>query len=300
MEREEGLATSATETSTAEIATETRTGNTSDQLPTICPKCGTENDPGMKFCGNCGTELGDDAARPAPAKGQQKPQSSKNKKPKKGFVIAIVIAVAAVAAITAILFMTVLSPQAKADRLYEEGSYAEAMEIYQTLDRSDEIDAKMSDCRYNLFVSHLVADGPYKTTEGESVAWTVEGYANGDIKCSLQQKYNGGVTAGNEMSYIITIHHGSTTADFSASEKIKILGQSMNESGSGKLDLPSYSYGKDVTLDSYSNTGTTAGASMIKSNGGVVTKMIQKGLKGALNARAGGATLSDLGFTNLS
>ncbi len=235
---------------------------------------------------------------PAPAKGQQKPQSSKNKKPKKGFVIAI--AVAAVAAITAILFMTVLSPQAKADRLYEEGSYAEAMEIYQTLDRSDEIDAKMSDCRYNLFVSHLVADGPYKTTEGESVAWTVEGYANGDIKCSLQQKYNGGVTAGNEMSYIITIHHGSTTADFSASEKIKILGQSMNESGSGKLDLPSYSYGKDVTLDSYSNTGTTAGASMIKSNGGVVTKMIQKGLKGALNARAGGATLADLGFTNLS
>lgn len=300
MEREEGLATSATETSTAEIATEKRTGNTSDQLPTICPKCGTENDPGMKFCGNCGTELGDDVARPAPAKGQQKPQSSKNKKPKKGFVIAIAIAVAAVAAITAILFMTVLSPQAKADRLYEEGSYAEAMEIYQTLDRSDEIDAKMSDCRYNLFVSHLVADGPYKTTEGESVAWTVEGYANGDIKCSLQQKYNGGVTAGNEMSYIITIHHGSTTADFSASEKIKILGQSMNELGSGKLDLPSYSYGKDVTLDSYSNTGTTAGASMIKSNGGVVTKMIQKGLKGALNARAGGATLSDLGFTNLS
>ena len=83
MEREEGLATSATETSTAEIATEKRTGNTSDQLPTICPKCGTENDPGMKFCGNCGTELGDNAAQPAPAKGLQKPQSSKSKKLKK-------------------------------------------------------------------------------------------------------------------------------------------------------------------------------------------------------------------------
>lgn len=114
------------------------------------------------------------------------------------------------------------------------------------------------------------------------------------------EKYNGGVTAGNEMSYIITIHHGSTTADFSASQKIKILGQSMNESGSGKLDLPSYSYGLDVTLDSYGNTGTTAGASMIKSNGSVVSKMIQKGLKGAISARAAGATLADLGFTNLS
>ena len=299
MESEEGLATSAAEMSTAEIATEKRTGNTSDQLPIICLKCGTENDPGMKFCGNCGTELGDNAAQPAPAKGLQKPQSSKSKKSKKGLVIAIVIAVVAVAAITATLFMTVLSPQAKADRLYEEGSYVEAMEIYQTLDRSDEIDAKMSDCRYNLFVSHLVTDGPYKTTEGY-VTWTVEGYANGDIKCSLQEKYNGGVTAGNEMSYIITIHHGSTTADFSASEKIKILSQSMNESGSGKLDLPSYSYGKDITLDSYSNTGTTAGASMIKSNGSVVSKMIQKGLKGAISARAAGATLADLGFTNLS
>ena len=300
MESEEGLATSAAEMSTAEIATEKRTGNTPDQLPIICPKCGTENGPGMKFCGNCGTELGDNAAQPAPAKGLQKPQSSKSKKSKKGLVVAIVIAIVAIAAITATLFMTVLSPQAKADKLYEKGSYAEAMEIYQTLDRSDEIDAKMSDCRYNLFVNHLVVDGPYKTTEGEGVTWTVEGYANGDIKCSLQQKYNGGVTAGSEASYIITIHHGSTTADFSASEKIKILSQSMNESGSGKLDLPSYSYGKDITLDSYSNTGTTAGGSLIKSNGSVVTKMIQKGLKGALNARAGGAMLSDLGFTNLS
>lgn len=300
MESEESLAASAAETSTAEIATEKRTGNTSDQLPIICSKCGTENDPGMKFCGNCGTELGDDVTRPAPTKGQQEPHSFKSMKPKMGLVIAIVIVIVAIAAITATLFMTVLSPQAKADKLYEEGSYAEAMEIYQTLDRSDEIDAKMSDCRYNLFVNHLFTDGPYKTTEGEGVTWTVEGYANGDIKCSLQEKYNGGVTAGNEMSYIITIHHGSTTADFSASEKIKILSQSMNESGSGKLDLPSYSYGKDITLDSYSNSGTTAGGSLIKSNGSVVTKMIQKGLKGALNARVGGATLSDLGFTNLS
>lgn len=299
MKSEESLATSATDASTAEIATENSIGNTSDTPLIICPKCGTENNPGMKFCGNCSTELGDNAAQPAPAKGEQKPQPSKSKKSKKGLVIAIVIAVVAIAAVTAALSMTEFSPQAKADKLYEEGSYAEAMEIYQTLDRSDEIDAKISDCRYNLFVSHLVTDGPYKTTEGEGVTWTVEGYANGDIKCSLQEKYNGGVTAGNEMSYIITIHHGSTTADFSASEKIKILGQSMNESGSGKFDLPSYSYGKDITLDSYSNTGTTAGASMIKSNGSVVSKMIQKGLKGALNAR-GGATLADLGFTNLS
>lgn len=299
MESEESLAASAIETSTAEMATDKPTDNTSDKLPIICSKCGTENDLGMKFCGNCGTELGDDAARPASAKGRQKPHSSKSKKPKMGLVIAAAIAVVAIAAMATALFMMALSPQAKADKLYEEGSYAEAMEIYQTLDRSDEIDAKMSDCRYNLFVSHLVTDGPYKTTEGYAT-WTVEGYANGDIKCSLQEKYNGGVTAGNEMSYIITIHHGSTTADFSASEKIKILSQSMNESGSGKLDLPSYSYGKDITLDSYSNTGTTAGASMIKSNGSVVSKMIQKGLKGAISARAAGATFADLGFTNLS
>ena len=142
MESEESLAASAIETSTAEMATDKPADNTSDKLPIICSKCGTENDLGMKFCGNCGTELGDDAARPASAKGRQKP--------KMGLVIAAAIAVVAIAAMATALFMMALSPQAKADKLYEEGSYAEAMEIYQTLDHSDGIDAKISDCRYNL------------------------------------------------------------------------------------------------------------------------------------------------------
>lgn len=74
----------------------------------------------------------------------------------------------------------------------------------------------------------------------------------------------------------------------------------MSESGSGKIDLPSYYFGKEITLDEYENSGTTAGVSFIKSNSGVVSKMIQKGIRGALAASGADTSLADLGFSGLS
>lgn len=195
--------------------------------------------------------------------------------------------------------MTMFSPQARADRLYKEGSYVEALELYQSIDQTDKNDDKMSDCRYNMFVSYLMEKGPYETSDSSGNAWTVGGYANGDIKCSLSGAVAGNQYGGLESSWVITIHRGSTTADLNVSEKMKILGQSLSEAGSGKIDLPSYTYGKDIVFDTYSNTGTTAGSSLIKSNSGCVSKMIQKGFSGAANWSKTGVTLADLGFESL-
>lgn len=97
----------------------------------------------------------------------------------------------------------------------------------------------------------------------------------------------------------ITIHKGDTSADYSASCKAKILGKTINETGSGKLDLPSYTYGKEITFDDYENTGTVTGTTLIKKNSSTVAKMIQKGLIGALQESGTDATLADLGFTSL-
>ena len=41
--------------------------------------------------------------------------------------------------------------ESKADNLFDEGSYQEALEIYESLESSDEINSKESDCRYWLF-----------------------------------------------------------------------------------------------------------------------------------------------------
>ena len=206
------------------------------------------------------------------------------------------LAVVAIAA-AAILGMSAFSPQAKADKLYEQGSYAEALEAYEQVG-SDNNAAKMSDCRYQLFLGYLLSDGPYKTSQGE-VTWTVEGYSNEDIKCSLSGNVAEKSYVGFDEQWSITIHKGDTSADYSASCKAKILGKTINETGSGKLDLPSYTYGKEITFDDYENTGTVTGTTLIKKNSSTVAKMIQKGLIGALQESGTDATLADLGFTSL-
>ena len=157
----------------------------------------------------------------------------------------------------------------------------------------------MSDCRYQTFLSYLLSAGPYKTSQGD-VTWTVEGYSDGDIKCSLSGNVAEASYVGFDEQWSLTIHHGETSADYSASCKAKILGRTINETGSGKLDLPSYAYGKEITFDDYENTGTTTGTTLIKKNSGAVAKMIQKGLLGALGESGTEATLADLGFTGLS
>lgn len=221
--------------------------------------------------------------------------TSKKTRSKKPLIIgAAVVAVT----IVAILGVLVLSPQAKADRLYEQGSYAEALEAYKALG-SDENAAKMSDCRYQTFLGYLLSAGPYKTSQGD-VTWTVEGYSDGGIKCSLSGNVAEASYVGFDEQWSITIHHGETSADYSASCKAKILGRTINETGSGKLDLPSYTYGKEITFDDYENTGTTTGTTLIKKNSSTVAKMIQKGLLGALGESGTEATLADLGFTGLS
>lgn len=211
------------------------------------------------------------------------------------------IAIAAAAAafvIAVILSLTAFSPQAKADRLYKQGSYAEALETYKSIN-SKSNEAKMKDCRYWLFVDYLLAEGPFRTSEG-GVTWTVEGFSNGDIKASVSGDVTGNYNVGMEQSWVVTVHHNETSADFSASEKWKVLYRTMSESGSGKIDLPSYCFGKEITLDEYENSGTTAGVSFIKSNSGVVSKMIQKGIRGALAASGTDTSLADLGFSGLS
>ena len=221
--------------------------------------------------------------------------------PKKGagkMPVILGAAIALVAIVAVALSTTAFSPQTKADKLYEQGSYAEALEAYTAIGDEDKNGAKMSGCRYWMFVNWLLAEGPYKTSQGE-VTWTVEGYSNGDIKCSLDGDIAEKSYVGMDEQWTMTVHHSETSADLSATCKVKILGRTINESGTGKIDLPSYAYDREITFDDYENTGTTTGTSVIKSNSGTVSKMIQKGLLGALSASGTGATLSDLGFTGL-
>lgn len=225
---------------------------------------------------------------------------STSKKPGRKLLAVIMGGSAVLVIAIIVLSMSVFSPQAKADKLYEQGAYAEALKAYEEIGDENKNGSKMSDCRYWAFIDYLLANGPYETSaeDGTDVTWTVEGYSNGDITCTVSGGMNGN-SIGADTQFAMTIHHSETNADFSASSKILILYISSIETGSGTIDLPSYSYGKTINFDRYENSGNSSNNSYIKKNSGVVTKMIQKGLLAALNASGTGAGLSDLGFTNL-
>ncbi len=225
--------------------------------------------------------------------------TSPRKAPSKKLIATIARGIAAVIVVIAVLSMSALSPQAKADELYGQEKYAEALKAYKEIGDEDKNGTKMSDCRYWLLVDYLLDNGPYTTTASDSdVSWTVEGYSNGDITCTSSGGVSGSRTGAN-IQFAITIHHGETIADFTASSEFKFYGLNTVETGSGKIDLPSYSYGKKITFEQYEHTGTTSNYSFIKGNSGAVKKMIQEGLLGALGASGTDTGLSDLGFTNL-
>lgn len=248
-------------------------------------------------------EVGNDGIKPNQDDGEDSTNkdSSPLAKLKNKKVVIPIVAVIAIAAIAIFaLSSTVFSPQTKANQLYEEGSYAEALEIYETLESSEEIEAKISDCHYWLFVDYLLDNGTYKTHDSAG-SYTVEAFSNGDIKCSRNVE-GSGYGASVNGQWTIVIHHGETNADFTASNSIQILRATTHETGSGTIDLPSYTYGKEITYDDLQSSGTTA-VSSISPNADVVTTMIKTGFQGAINKSVSAntkVTLADLGFTSLS
>ena len=51
---------------TAEIPQTPLPNQTPQTAGTVCPQCGAQNPPSMKFCGSCGTKLKNEAQTPAP------------------------------------------------------------------------------------------------------------------------------------------------------------------------------------------------------------------------------------------
>ena len=105
---------------------------------------------------NSNSDLVESSSEEIVAADSEEPVAPEAAAPKKsaGKMPVIAGAVVAVVAIVAVvLSMTIFSPQTKADKLYEQGSYAEALEAYMAIDDEDKNGAKMSGCRYWMFVN---------------------------------------------------------------------------------------------------------------------------------------------------
>ncbi len=235
--------------------------------------------------------------------------------------IGILAAASCVAALIIAFVLSAFSPQSRADGLYKDGSYAKALKLYQSVNDNDQYADKISNCRYQLFLSYLLkgaytynnkrenpGDYDYASSSEDDYTVTVKGSPNGDITCIYIDHYK--FYYGSEYSYhqktatwTLTIHLDKTDAALSASAYSSKSGYvEFSERGSGKLKLSSYTYDTKPTYDDYSTDCNTTFDSIIKGDyaDADIAKMIKEGLAPALEASGTGATLADLGFTNLS
>lgn len=196
-----------------------------------------------------------------------------------------------------VLGLVIVLPSILTNVLISSGNYSSALQIAESIPWVTGRKEKMSECHYGLFLDYLVENGGYST--GSEPEWKVVGYEGGDIVCTVDVNSSESLYASSQVSLVLTIHRGESTADLTGSSKVRVLYQTIEENASGRLNLSSYNYGDEAAWDNYSNTGTAAGT-MLKKNGGMLEKIIRNGLQGALTESGTGATLADLGFENLS
>lgn len=196
-----------------------------------------------------------------------------------------------------VLGLAIVLPSILTNALISSGNYSSALQIAESVPWVTGRKEKMSECHYGLFLGYLVENGGYSI--GSEPEWKVVGYEGGDIVCTVDVNSSESLYASSQVSLVLTIHRGQSTADLTGSSKVRVLYQTIEETASGRLNLSSYSYGDEVAWDNYSNTGTAAGT-MLKKNGGMLEKIIETGLQGALTESGTGATLADLGFKSLS
>ena len=197
----------------------------------------------------------------------------------------------------------------EADELFEDEQYEEALEIYEELDSTDEIEEKIASCRFWLFVEYARSDGKIdiSTTNdtGALVQYTIEARSNGDIRLFSRESYLQ-ETPRSTYEYTIDIEHGEELADISANyEMTDVTLGVVNQTAEGIFDIGTYSYGDSINWDETTdnvtlNSGTQSvlGFSMLSNCGPSITFMIEQ-LAAALERSGSGCTLQDIGFANL-
>lgn len=192
--------------------------------------------------------------------------------------------------------------ESKADRLFDEGSYREALELYESLEPSDEISLKEADCRFWLFVEYAREKGGVtKDYPGKNYKVSVEARQDGNLKCRYESDLSVS-SSGMLVELDLSISYHQAEAELQGRANTNIGYASLGEKGTGVLDLGTYSLGSQVKWDDYSASGmridghaTTSGKGLISDNSSDVRSLVS-GIKDILIESGTSATLSDLGF----
>lgn len=221
------------------------------------------------------------------------------------------IAVAVSAAILAVVLSACgQSELQQADELYDEGSYREALEIYESLGGSDggDVEEKIVDCKRWLFVDYARDRGEIKTDHTVSDSSTLENTKvvardTGDIEV-FYERWDTPFGTWTNTKYEIVIPYEGSEAEVTGYCMLSNSGARAEQNGTGTLDMGLYTAGDDVDWDDYDDTATTRsgllgetslGVNVLNFNGNQIELMLND-LSDVLAKSGTGLTLKDLGF----
>ena len=200
----------------------------------------------------------------------------------------------------------------KANDLYEEGSYREALEAYEALDDLDEDTmAKMSDCRFWMFVEKIRSEKKIETSHTESGSNTmtntvIEARESGEIVLSYEQWHTPS-GAWTNTKYTMSIPYQQSEAKVTGYCKMMNSGAEAEQTAQGMLDIGLYDKGDDIDWESttdaaYGKSGltgeTSLGINVLNYNSAAFSLMIED-LQNTMSSSGTGITMKDIGFDNL-
>ncbi len=201
----------------------------------------------------------------------------------------------------------------EADDLMASGDYSSALEIYEELDSTPELEDKMSDCRRAMFVDYIRSSGPISvnaTADTTDNSFSVDGseirinrYDDIIVERTEQSLTNDSGSLFIATTVItLTFSKDSDQAEAAATYECATLDASAKLTGLGTLDIPSYTSSTNIVWDettdeAQTNSGytSTLGIDVLGNNASTTYNALQD-LAQCMEDSGTGCTLSDLGF----
>lgn len=198
------------------------------------------------------------------------------------------------------------SPTEKANSLFEEGKYREALEEYQKIDPdklSDEEASNFNECRFYAFIDHIRDKGKLiekRKINNLDANCTITAKESGEIEVSIETSDKSTATRSTtNIVFTMTIPHGNKTASVVEAMDMTLSGSTVSASleYEGEFDIGTYKLGDSVTLKKTRDNVSGFAAISDRSLGGSSTSQNATYVKCAVEALKSAAEKSDTGCT---
>ena len=172
----------------------------------------------------------------------------------------------------------------KATELYENGEYGEAIKIFSDLSGYSDSTEMIAKCKWSLFVDYIQKNKKLEYNADSSYTVTIEADGDNIIAYYSINPYKN--SAGNfSEQYEATFSFGDPVAHLNASGELTILGGQIKDTCTGEWDINSYKPGDEIEWTTYEVNGVKVDGSKLNDS---ATGMCAIGIAESLERLTGG------------